>query len=72
MSRTTLVISLVAVFVACSGANSVGIGGGSDGGADAASPATAGTKPSWCFCRPVATCGSMPSFSNSAIASSLK
>ena len=31
-----------------------------------------GTGASWCFCRPVAMCGSMPIFSNSSTASSLK
>ena len=34
--------------------------------------ASAGTGASWCFCRPVAMCGSMPIFSNSSTASLLK
>ena len=34
--------------------------------------ALGGTGASWCFCRPVAMCGSMPIFSNSSTASLLK
>ena len=34
--------------------------------------ASGGTGASWCFCRPVAMCGSMPIFSNSSTASLLK
>ena len=34
--------------------------------------ASAGTGASWCFCRPVAMCGSMPIFSNPSTASLLK
>ena len=37
-----------------------------------AAAASGGTGASWCFCRPVAMCGSMPIFSNSSTASLLK